>query len=39
VTVKLTPRGKVRALPLIQAMHTDPAGTLAQFQIEVSTMQ
>ena len=39
LTVKLTPRGKIRAMPLVQALQTDPAATLALFQIDVSTMQ
>jgi hypothetical protein len=39
LTVKLAPRGKIRAMPLVQALQTDPAATLALFQIDVSTMQ
>ncbi|MEA2911632.1 MAG: hypothetical protein QOJ15_3713 [Bradyrhizobium sp.] len=37
LTLKLTPRGKVPALQLIQAMRTDPLAALAQFQVEAST--
>jgi hypothetical protein len=37
LTVKLTPRGKVPALQLIQAMQSDPFAALAQFKIEAST--
>ncbi|MEO6840715.1 MAG: hypothetical protein ABI192_08115 [Bradyrhizobium sp.] len=37
LTIKLTPRGKVPALQLIQAMQTDPFAALAQFKIEAST--
>jgi hypothetical protein len=39
LTIKLTPRGKIRAMPLVQALQTDPAATLALFQVDVSTMQ
>jgi hypothetical protein len=35
--LKLTPRGKVRAMQLIQALGTDPLVALAQFQVEAST--
>jgi hypothetical protein len=37
LTLKLTPRGKVPAMQLIQALKTDPLVALAQFQVEVST--
>jgi hypothetical protein len=37
LTIKLTPRGKVPALQLIQAVQTDPFAALAQFKIEAST--
>jgi hypothetical protein len=37
LTLKLTPRGKVPALQLIQALKTDPFVALAQFQVEAST--
>ena len=36
LTLKLTPRGKVPAMQLIQAL-TDPLVALAQFQVEAST--
>jgi hypothetical protein len=39
LTIKLTPRSKLPAIPLIQAIKTDPAATLALFQIDVSTTQ
>lgn len=35
--VKVTPRGKVPALQLLQLWQTDPAAALAQFRIEAST--
>ena len=35
--IKLTPRGKVPALQLIQLLQTDPMVALAQFRIEAST--
>jgi hypothetical protein len=37
LTLKLTPRGKVPAMQLIQAMRTDPFAALAQFQVDAST--
>jgi hypothetical protein len=37
LTLKLTPRGKVPAMQLLQALQTDPLGALAQFQAEAST--
>jgi hypothetical protein len=37
LTLKLTPRGKVPAMQLIQALRTDPFVALAQFQVEAST--
>jgi len=37
LTLKLTPRGKVPAMQLIQALRTDPLVALAQFQVEAST--
>ena len=37
LTIKLTPRGKVPALQLIQAMQTDPLAAFTQFKIEAST--
>jgi hypothetical protein len=39
LTLKLTPRGKVPAMQLIQALKTDPMAALAQFQVEASTAQ
>jgi hypothetical protein len=36
LTLKLTPRGKVPAMQLIQALRTDPLLALAQFQVEAS---
>jgi hypothetical protein len=36
LTIKLTPRGKVPAMQLIQALKTDPMAALAQFQVEAS---
>ena len=35
--VKLTPRGKVPAMQLLQPLQTDPLVALAQFRIEAST--
>jgi hypothetical protein len=35
--LKLTPRGKVPALQLVQSLQTDPLKALAQFRIEAST--
>lgn len=37
VTIKLTPRGKVPAMQLIQLLKTDPLVALEQFKIEAST--
>jgi hypothetical protein len=37
LTLKLTPRGKVPAMQLIQALRTDPLVALTQFQVEAST--
>lgn len=37
LTLKLTPRGKVPAMQLFQALKTDPLAALAQFQVEAST--
>jgi hypothetical protein len=37
LTLKLTPRGKVPAIQLIQTLQTNPQGALTQFQIEAST--
>jgi len=37
LTLKLTPRGKLPVMPMIQALNTDPLVVLAQFQVEVST--
>jgi hypothetical protein len=37
LTLKLTPRGKVPAMQLIQALKADPVIALAQFQVEAST--
>jgi hypothetical protein len=39
LTLKLTPRGKVLAMPLIPQVKTDPQAALAQFQVEASTRQ
>jgi hypothetical protein len=36
VTVKLTPRGKVQMLPLIDTLRTDPMAALARFQVDAS---
>jgi hypothetical protein len=36
LTLKLTPRGRVPAMQLIQALKTDPVAALAQFQVEAS---
>jgi hypothetical protein len=35
--IKLTPRGKVPAMQLVQTIKTDPFVALAQFQVEVSS--
>jgi hypothetical protein len=37
LTLKLTPRGKVPAMQLVQVLKVDPLVALAQFQVEVST--
>jgi hypothetical protein len=37
LNIKLTPRGKVPALQLIQLLKTDPLAALAQFRVETST--
>jgi hypothetical protein len=37
LTVKLTPRGKVPAMSLIEAIKTNPLSALAKFQVEAST--
>jgi hypothetical protein len=37
LTLKLTPRGSVPAMLLIQQLQADPANALAQFQVEAST--
>ncbi|HTB04245.1 MAG TPA: hypothetical protein VK804_27575 [Bradyrhizobium sp.] len=37
LTLKLTPRGKLPVMPMIQALNTDPLVVLAQFQVEVAT--
>jgi hypothetical protein len=37
LTLKLTPRGKVPAMQLIQTLQTNPQGALTQFQVEAST--
>ena len=37
LTLKLTPRGKVPAMQLIQSLKADPMVALAQFQVEAST--
>src|SRR6185437_8241008 len=39
LTLKLTPRGSVPAMLLIQQLKADPANALAQFQVEASTHQ
>jgi hypothetical protein len=39
LTLKLTPRGGVPAMLLIQQLEADPANALAQFQVEASTHQ
>ena len=36
LVIRLTPRGKVPALQLIQLLKTDPAALLGQFQVEAS---
>ena len=37
LTVKLTPKGKVPAMSLIEAVKTNPLAALAKFQVEAST--
>jgi hypothetical protein len=37
LTLKLTPRGKLPAMPLIQTLKIDPLVALPQFQVEVAT--
>ena len=37
LTIKLTPRGKVAMMDLIQAMKGNPVAGLARFQIEATT--
>ncbi len=37
LTIKLTPRGKVSAMQLLEAMKTGPVAALARFQIEATT--
>jgi hypothetical protein len=37
LTLKLTPRGKVPAMQLVQVLKVDPLTALAQFQVEAST--
>jgi hypothetical protein len=37
LTVKLTPKGKVPAMQLIEAIKTNPLAALARFQVEAST--
>ena len=37
LTIRLTPKGKVLAMQLIQAMKTDPLAALAQFRVDAST--
>ena len=39
LTLKLTPRGAVQVIPLIQQAKADPPGALTQFQVEASTRQ
>jgi hypothetical protein len=39
LTLKLTPRGDVPAMLLIQQAKADPLGALAQFQVEAATRQ
>jgi hypothetical protein len=39
LTLRLTPRGAVQVIPLIQQVKDDPPGALAQFQVEASTRQ
>jgi hypothetical protein len=39
LTLKLTPRGSVPVMLLIQQLKADPAGALAQFAVEASTHQ
>jgi len=34
--IKLTPRAKTPALPLLQLLKTDPSTALSQFKIEAS---
>jgi hypothetical protein len=37
LTVKLTPKGKVPAMQLVEALKTNPLAALAKFQVEAST--
>jgi hypothetical protein len=37
LTVKLTPKGKVPAMSLVEAIKTNPLTALARFQVEAST--
>jgi hypothetical protein len=37
LTIRLTPKAKVPAMQLVQAMKTDPLTALAQFQVDAST--
>lgn len=37
LTIKLTPRGKVSAMQLIEAMKTGPVAALARFEVEATT--
>ena len=37
LTIKLTPRGKVSAMQVLEAMKANPLGALARFQIEATT--
>jgi hypothetical protein len=37
LTVKLTPKGKVPAMSLMEAIKTNPLSALAKFQVEAST--
>ena len=37
LTIKLTPRGKVAAMQLLEAMKTSPVAALARFQVEATT--
>ena len=36
VTIKLTPRGKVPMMELIEALRTNPMAALARFQVDAS---